>query len=111
MKRETEATEKIIEENNAIAWRRIGKHLGSWHKQGIVGDEPRFLEFAEFTISNLSTYPWKSMWFRRTTDGVGSSRFSGRRDVLGGALLLTGIGGATGFDGGDVLEFLHHLER
>ena len=32
VKRETEAAEKVIKENNTIAWRRIWKHLGSWHK-------------------------------------------------------------------------------
>ena len=32
VKRETEAAKKVIKEHNTIAWRRIWKHLGSWHQ-------------------------------------------------------------------------------
>ena len=64
MQRKTKAAKKIIKESNAITWRRIWKNLGSWHKKGIVGDDPRVLEFPEFAVRKLSTYLGKVLRFR-----------------------------------------------
>ena len=102
MKRKTEATEEIVKKNNAAAGRRIRKYLGSWHEHFIIGDESRFLQFAKFAVGDLSTDPWESLWFRRTTGGVGGGRSRRRRNSLGGALPFSSLdGGAEIWSGED----------
>ena len=75
MKRKLEPAKEIIKKNNTPPRRRIWEYLGSWCKNSVFGDNPRFLQAANLTIRDLRAGPREGLWLRRATGGIGGGRF------------------------------------